>query len=31
MTGLSVVAVDIAVIDLYFEDDEKEEEEPRVH
>ena len=31
MTGLSVVAVDIAVVDLYFEDDEKEEEEPRVH
>ena len=31
MTGLSVVAVDIAVIDLYFEEDEKEEEEPRVH
>lgn len=31
MTGLSVVAVDIAVIDLYFEDDEKEEPEPRVH
>ncbi len=31
MTGLSVVAVDIAVVDLYFEEDEKEEEEPRVH
>jgi uncharacterized alkaline shock family protein YloU len=31
MTGLSVVAVDIAVNDLYFEDDEKEVEEPRVH
>src|SRR5947209_5295993 len=31
MTGLSVVAVDIAVIDLYFEEDEKEAEEPRVH
>ena len=31
MTGLSVVAVDIAVIDLYFEEDEKEDEEPRVH
>jgi uncharacterized alkaline shock family protein YloU len=31
MTGLSVVAVDIAVIDLYFEEDEKEEAEPRVH
>jgi uncharacterized alkaline shock family protein YloU len=31
MTGLSVVAVDIAVNDLYFEEDEKEEEEPRVH
>jgi len=31
MTGLSVVAVDIAVTDLYFEEDEKEEEEPRVH
>ena len=31
MTGLSVVAVDIAVTDLYFEEDEKEDEEPRVH
>jgi uncharacterized alkaline shock family protein YloU len=31
MTGLAVVAVDIAVTDLYFEDDEKEEAEPRVH
>jgi len=31
MTGLSVVAVDIAVTDLYFEADEKEEPEPRVH
>jgi len=31
MTGLSVVAVDISVVDLYFEEDEKEEEEPRVH
>jgi len=31
MTGLSVVAVDIAVVDLYFEEDEKEEAEPRVH
>ena len=31
MTGLSVVAVDIAVVDLYFEEDEKEVEEPRVH
>jgi uncharacterized alkaline shock family protein YloU len=31
MTGLSVVAVDIAVVDLYFEEDEKQEEEPRVH
>ena len=31
MTGLSVIAVDIAVVDLYFEEDEKEEEEPRVH
>jgi uncharacterized alkaline shock family protein YloU len=31
MTGLSVVAVDIAVIDLYFEEDEKEAAEPRVH
>ncbi len=31
MTGLSVVAVDIAVNDLYFEEDEKEDEEPRVH
>ncbi len=30
MTGLSVVAVDIAVVDLYFEEEEKEEE-PRVH
>ena len=30
MTGLSVVAVDIAVVDLYFEEDEKEEES-RVH
>ena len=31
MTGLSVVAVDIAVVDLYFEEDEKVVEEPRVH
>jgi uncharacterized alkaline shock family protein YloU len=31
MTGLSVVAVDIAVVDLYFEEDEKQEEEARVH
>jgi uncharacterized alkaline shock family protein YloU len=31
MTGLTVVAVDIAVTDLYFEDEEKEETEPRVH
>ena len=31
MTGLTVVAVDIAVTDLYFEEDEKEETEPRVH
>jgi uncharacterized alkaline shock family protein YloU len=31
ITGLSVVAVDIAVVDLYFEEEEKAEEEPRVH
>ena len=31
MTGLTVVAVDINVNDLYFEEDEKEVEEPRVH
>ncbi len=31
MTGLTVVAVDINVNDLYFEEDEKEEAEPRVH
>jgi uncharacterized alkaline shock family protein YloU len=31
MTGLTVVAVDIAVTDLYFEEDEKEEPESRVH
>src|SRR5215467_15017245 len=31
MTGLVVIAVDISVVDLYFEGDEKEEEEPRVH
>lgn len=31
MTGLTVVAVDINVNDLYFEADEKEVEEPRVH
>lgn len=30
MTGLVVIAVDIAVVDLYFEEDEKEEERPRV-
>ena len=31
MTGLTVVAVDIAVTDLYFEEDEKAEPESRVH
>jgi len=30
MTGLTVIAVDIAVTDLYFEDDEKEDQHPRV-
>ena len=30
MTGLVVIAVDISVVDLYFEEDEKEEEHPRV-
>lgn len=30
MTGLTVIAVDINVTDLYFEDDEKEDQHPRV-
>ena len=30
MTGLTVIAVDIAVTDLYFEDDEKEDQHTRV-
>jgi uncharacterized alkaline shock family protein YloU len=30
MTGLNVIAVDIAVTDLYFEDDEQVDQQPRV-
>jgi uncharacterized alkaline shock family protein YloU len=30
MTGLTVIAVDIAVMDLYFEEDEKEDQHPRI-
>jgi uncharacterized alkaline shock family protein YloU len=30
MTGLTVIAVDINVSDLYFEEEEKEEQHPRV-
>ena len=30
MTGLTVIAVDISVSDLYFPEDEKEDEHPRV-
>jgi uncharacterized alkaline shock family protein YloU len=30
MTGLTVIAVDIAVTDLYFEEEEKEDQHPRV-
>jgi len=30
MTGLTVIAVDIAVNDLYFPEDETEDEHPRV-
>jgi uncharacterized alkaline shock family protein YloU len=30
MTGLTVIAVDISVSDLYFPEEEKEDEHPRV-
>jgi len=30
MTGLSVIAVDIAVTDLYFPEDEADQQQPRV-
>jgi len=30
MTGLTVITVDIAVNDLYFTEDETEDEKPRV-